>query len=164
MEKSRRDPGRKGFGPWAQGRRSCRSIGATWLACASGAAAEPKAGQTIAEFEDAIVAGLAAQGDKMGYSFQPCALKPAFTASGQTYVGRAFSQRSDTVIVLVAVEGERVARWEEFDLPDIQGWITHGVVRCKGSTLEVAHGRAIQRYRWSGREFTKSNERPKVRA
>jgi hypothetical protein len=139
-------------------------IGATWLAWASGAAAEPKTGQTIAEFEDAVVSGLAAQGDRMGYSFQPCALKPAFTASGQTYVGRAFSQRDDTVIVLVAIGQERVARWEEFDLPDIQGWITHEVVRCKGSALEVAHGRAIQRYRWSGREFTKSNERSKVRA
>jgi hypothetical protein len=138
-------------------------IGATWLWSATGVSAEPKAGQTIVEFEEAVVASLAAQGDKMGYAFQSCALKPPFAASGKTYVGRAFSQRDAMAIVLVAVEQERVTRWEEFNLPDLQGWLTHGAVRCKSSILEVAHGRAIQRYRWSGREFTKRKERPRGR-
>lgn len=128
-------------------------IALSWAVSVGFAIAEPKAGQTLPEFQDAVYASLAAQGDKMGYAFEPCELKPAFTAAGKTFVGRTFSGRNDTGIVLVAVEQDKVARWQEFSLPDLQGWLTHGWIRCKGPALRVVHGRVVQQYRWSGRDF-----------
>lgn len=128
---------------------------AFWLACQGPAAATPAIGQALSDFEAAIALSLANRGDRMGYALQPCALKPPFAASGTTYLGRAFSERTDVLVVLVAVEAGRVSRWIEYDLPGFEGWFTHGVVRCRGSMLEVSHGRTVQRYRWTGQAFVR---------
>lgn len=128
---------------------------ASWLACLGPAATAPTIGQTLPEFEAAVSTSQGARGDRMGFALRPCALKPPFAASGTTFLGRALSERADVLIVLVAVEAEHVTGWAEFDLPSFEGWFTHGIVRCRGSTLEVAHGRTVQRYRWTGRAFVR---------
>ncbi|ACA18727.1 hypothetical protein M446_4384 [Methylobacterium sp. 4-46] len=126
---------------------------AAWHAGMAVAAAEPRPGLPVAAFEEAVRESLAGHGDRMGYALTRCPLTPRFAPAGETYLGRAFSQRADTVIVLVAVEKGQVASWTEFDLPGLQGWITHAATRCRGATLTVGRGAAAQRYRWDGRGF-----------
>jgi len=48
---------------------------------ASAADAAPAAGQTVAEWQNAVTANLEARGDKMGFSMEPCALKPPFAGA-----------------------------------------------------------------------------------
>ena len=117
------------------------------------AAAQPTAGQSLADFRAAVQASLTARGDRMGFALEPCALQPPFAASRETHVGRAFSQREDTAIVQVAAERGSVVSWKEFDLPGLEGWITHGAIRCRGRVLEVVHRRTVQRFGWTGRAF-----------
>lgn len=130
-------------------------IEASRFALAGPAIAAPRAGQTLGEFQNEVTASLAEQGDQMGYGITRCSLSPPFTPRGKTYLARAFSQRTDTVIVLISVRDEKVDYWQEFDLPNLDGWITHYVTVCEGSTLAVGPGRNVQRYRWDGKGFTK---------
>ena len=118
-------------------------------------AAEPSAGQSLPTFQENVRAFLATQGDKMGYALAKCALTPSFAIKGDTYLGRAFSQRSDTIIMLLAAENDVVSRWQEFDLPNLEGWFTHQTWRCQGSTLTIGSGRSAQRYRWDGQSFSR---------
>jgi hypothetical protein len=59
---------------------------------ASAAEAAPAAGQTMAEWQSAVTADLETRGAKMGFSVEPCALKPPFAGAPKTYLSRAFSQ------------------------------------------------------------------------
>lgn len=124
------------------------------LALAGGASAQPKTGQTPAEFEAAVTAELASHGDKMGYALDKCALKPGF-GQGETYLSRAISQDEKLIVLLAAVEGGKVTRWQEFALPKFEGWITHHTTKCRGDTLELRAGKTLQRYRWTGKTFTR---------
>ncbi|WP_149314134.1 hypothetical protein [Methylobacterium sp. P1-11] len=117
--------------------------------------APPQAGQTVSDFQKSVRSSLAEQGDRMGFGLQLCPLRPSFYPNSETYLARAFSQRADTVITLIGVEQGRVTHWQEFDLPDLDGWITHYVTRCQGATLKIGQGRSAQFYKWNGTGFLK---------
>ena len=125
---------------------------------APAASAQIRTGMTVAEFEAAATADLAAQGDRMGYALTPCALRPAF-GSGQTYLSRAVSKDPAMTILLADVTDGKVTRHQEFALPDIEGWITHMVHRCEGSRLRIGTGTTQQVYAWRNGRFTKRGKR-----
>ena len=118
-------------------------------------AAEPAAGQSLAAFEAAVVERFAARGDRMGFALEECRLEPPFAGQGATWLGRAFSARTDTDVILVAVENGRVVRWQEFALPELEGWLTHHLAACDGALLELSQDGHTQRYRWDGSGFTR---------
>ena len=122
---------------------------------ASAAEEAPAAGQTVAEWQTAVTAHLEARGDKMGFSVEPCALKPPFVGAPKTYLSRAFSQNDKMVLALVAVRDGKVTEWKEFELPSFEGWFTRALHACKGKFLEIRFdGRLSQLYRWNGQSFT----------
>ena len=122
---------------------------------ASAAEEAPAAGQTVAEWQTAVTAHLEARGDKMGFSVEPCALKPPFVGAPKTYLSRAFSQNDKMVLALVAVRNGKVTEWKEFELPSFEGWFTRALHACKGKFLEIRFdGRLSQLYRWNGQSFT----------
>ena len=122
---------------------------------ASAAEASPAVGQTVAEWQNAVTADLEARGDKMGFSVEPCALKPPFAGAPKTYLSRAFSQDDKMVLALVAVRDGKVTEWKEFELSGFEGWFTHALHACKGKFLEIRFdGRLSQRYHWNGQGFT----------
>jgi hypothetical protein len=126
------------------------------LACAGPAQAqEPAAGQSLAQWQEAVTTLLASQGDKMGYAVEKCVLRPSFAGAPETYLARGFSKDSTTAtIVLVAVKDGKVSEWKEFELPGFEGWITHFNRDCKGSRLELRDRRVVtHRYRWDGQSF-----------
>ena len=94
---------------------------------ASAAEEAPAAGQTVAEWQTAVTAHLEARGDKMGFSVEPCALKPPFVGAPKTYLSRAFSQNDKMVLALVAVRNGKVTEWKEFELPSFEGWFTRAL-------------------------------------
>jgi hypothetical protein len=118
-------------------------------------AQEPAAGQTVAGWKDAVTALLAAQGDKMGYAVEKCALRPPFAGAQETYLARGFSKDATTgTIALIAVNDGKVTRWQEFELPGFEGWITRFNRDCKGSLLELRERSTVtHRYRWDGQAF-----------
>ena len=65
------------------------------MAAAWAAEAAPAAGQIVAEWQSAVTADLETRGDKMGFSVEPCALKPPFAGAPNTYLSR--NVRSGTV-------------------------------------------------------------------
>ena len=139
-------------------------IAASWAlssGLASAAEAAPAAGQTVAEWQDAVAANLDARGRKMGFSVDPCALRPPFASAPNTYLSRAFSQGDKMVLALVAVRDGKVTEWKEFELPGFEGWFTHALHACKGKFLEIRFdGRLSQRYSWNGQGFTLVPRRP----
>jgi hypothetical protein len=139
-------------------------IAASWAlssGLASAAEAAPAAGQTVAQWQDAVTVNLAARGHKMGFSVDPCALRPPFAGAPNTYLSRAFSQDDKMDLALVAVRDGRVTEWKEFELPGLEGWFTHALRACKGKFLEIRFdGRLSQRYRWNGQGFTLVPLRP----
>ena len=122
---------------------------------ASASEEAPAAGQTVAEWQTAVTAHLEARGDKMGFSVEPCALKPPFVGAPKTYLSRAFSQNDKMVLALVAVRNGKVTEWKEFELPSFEGWFTRALHACKGKFLEIRFdGRLSQLYSWNGQSFT----------
>ena len=138
--------------------RKLRWLTAAALALSVGhacAAEVPAAGQTVAEWQEAVSAHLRAGGDKMGFSVDPCPLNPPFVAGTKTYLSRAVSKDETMELTLVAVKDERVKQWKEFDLPGFEGWFIKALHVCKGKFLEIRFGRELsQRYNWDGKSFT----------
>jgi hypothetical protein len=135
-----------------------RAVTALALLCTSFDAAqaqEPAAGQTVDQWQNAVTASLAAQGDKMGYAVEKCALRPSFAGAQETYLARGFSKDATIgTIALIAVNDGKVTRWQEFELPGFEGWITRFNRDCKGSLLELRErSRVTHRYRWDGQAF-----------